>query len=164
MQVCGQGLSSPSDSSSPIKYQLHMFFSHCPGFGWPTLDPFLKMGMQYEPSQTGTYTNLDVWVYRRTQVQMLAPSSRFCFQETSVLRKKTNGYLFNCYPQMRKYPSSSPHDDFPSKVSSRLELKPHTPLTLSLSICLSHFLSYCSPFTLAFTHTHTHSKHADTQA
>lgn len=78
---------------------------------------------------------------------MLAPPSHFRFQETSILCKKKNGYLFNCYPQMRKYPSSSPHDDFPSKVSSQLELSPHTPLApslhLSFSLSVLLFLIYC---------------------
>lgn len=130
--------------------------SPCPSLDDLHMNRSLRQGCSNSPhTHRHIHKHTSVWVYRRTPAQMLAPSPRFRFQETSVLCKKTNGYLFNCYPQMRKYPSSSPHDDFPSKVSSRLEFSPHTPLTLSLSICLSLFLSHCSSFTVAFTHTHT---------
>lgn len=97
-----------------------------------------------------------VSVYRHTPVQMLAYSWHFRFQETSVSCTETNGYLFNCYPQMRKSPSSSPHDDFPSKASSGLQLRSHSPLTLSPSV----FLTFCPSALHLLLHllrsTHTH--------
>lgn len=166
VQLCVQCLSWPRMSSSPSKSQPHTFSFTLSQFGWPTHELLLKTWDAVTAlTHRHIHKHTSVWVYRHTPVHMLAPSSRFHFQETSVLCKKTNGYLFNCYPQMRKYPSSSPHDDFPSKVSSRLEFSPHTPLTLSLSICLSLFLSHCSSFTVAFTHTDTQThKHIYTQA
>lgn len=157
---CVNMCAMPLVTSSPSNANNTHSHSPCPGLDDLHMNHSLRQGCVQQPSHTDTYSN-SVWVYRCTPVHMLAPSPHFHFQETSVLCKKTNGYLFNCYPQMRKYPSSSPHDDFPSKVSSWLEFSPHTPLTLSLSICLFLFLSHCSSFTVAFAHTH---KHIDTQA
>lgn len=125
----------------------------------------LRQGCSNSPHKPAQHKHSSVWVYRHTPVQMLAPSLRFRFQETSVSCNKTNGYLFNCYPQMRKYPSSSPHDDFPSKVSSRLELSPHTPLTLSLHLSFSLSVLLLLIYCCIHSHRHTHLKtHSHTQA
>ena len=99
----------------------------------------LRRGCWRQRSHTPTHaqTHQCLSLQTHTSAHVGSFTAFFCFQETSVLCRKTNGYLFNCYPQMRKYPSSSPHDDFPSKVSSRLELSAHTPLSLSLHLSFS---------------------------
>lgn len=107
------------------------------------------------PTYTQTHRCLSLQIHGSTHVGSL-PS--FSFPGNLSPCKKTNGYLFQCYPQMRKYPSSSPHDDFPSKESSRLEFSSCTPLSPFLR--LSAFFSHCFSFTFAFTHpdAHIHSQ------
>lgn len=141
----------------PVNVNRTHSLSPCPRLDDLHMNRSLRQGCSNSPhTHRHIRKHTSVWVYRHTPVQMLAPSPRFRFQETSVLCKKTNGYLFNCYPQMRKYPSSSPHDDFPSKVSSRLEFSPHTPLTLSLhlsfSLSVPLFLIHCFHI---YSHRHT---------
>lgn len=150
-------LTRPCLSSSPTEYQPRPF-SHLHLF------PVWMTCTWTTPSDRDAVTALtptEVQTHHCLSLQMHTSAyvgSLFSFSFPGNLSpcKKTNGYLFNCYPQMRIYPSSSPHDHFPSKVSSRPEFSPHTPLSLflhlSFSLSFPLFLIY---FSLC-SHRHTH--------
>lgn len=143
---CFLHLVSSPNKCQPVVMSLFFLLSL---LKWPVHEPRPLHRDAVSP-HTPTYSihnHSNVWVYRHTSA-FVGLQSSLSFPGNLSPCKKTNGYLFKCYPQMRKYPSSSPHDDFPSKVSSRLEFSPHTPLNLLLHLSFSlsvplFFIYFC---------------------
>lgn len=119
VQICEQCPGWPGASSCPSNANNTHSLSPCPTLDDLHVNRYLSRACAAPPrTLTHIRTHQSSEFTDAHQRTCWLAALHFHFQETSVLRKKTNGFLFKCYPQKRKYPSRTPHDDFPSKVSS----------------------------------------------